>query len=186
MKYGYARVSTTDQNASLQQDALRAAGCEKIITEKVSGTSTKRPKLDKLLSNLEAGDTLIVWRLDRLGRNIDHLRKTILWCGEQDIGFKSLHETIDTTSANGRLIFNVFSAVINFERDLLAERTKAGLEAAKKRGVKLGRRPALSPQQIKHAWQLVANGEPMRTVAETMGVDRSTLFRALKKLDKNV
>ena len=181
MEYGYARVSTLDQNASLQMDALKAAGCDKIITDKVSGTSLKRPKLDKLMGDLKAGDTITVWRLDRLGRNIDHLRETIIWCGENDIGFRSLHETIDTTTANGRLIFNLFSAVINFERDLLIERTKAGLDAAKKRGVKLGRKPSLTPTQIKHALKLVSNGEQVKSVAESLGVDRSTVYRAIKK-----
>jgi DNA invertase Pin-like site-specific DNA recombinase len=181
MRYGYARVSTEEQNADLQRDALKLAGCEKIIVEKVSGASAKRPKLEKLLAKLQSDDVLIVWRLDRLGRNMDHLRDTINWFGKNDIGFQSLNEAIDTTTANGELIFNIFASLAQFERSLLSERTKAGLEAAKKRGTRLGRPPALTQAQIKHARKLIDGGERPASVARSLGVDRSTLYRTLNQ-----
>lgn len=181
MKYGYARVSKDEQNADLQITALKQAGCDKIITEKVSGASAKRPKLEKLMSSLHGGDTLTVWRLDRLGRNIDDLRSKVMWCGDNDIAFQSLNEDINTGTANGRLIFNVFAAVISFERDVLIERTRAGVAEAKKRGVRLGRPPALSPDQIAHAWKLVNAGEQVSAVATSLGVNKTTLYRAMKK-----
>lgn len=180
MKIGYARVSTTDQNPNSQRDALKAAGCEKIVTEKISGASNTRPKLDKLLKSLEAGDVLTVWRLDRMGRSLPHLLEVVGDLKARDIGFQSLNETIDTTTANGELIFHLFAALTQFERSLNVERTQAGLDAAKKRGVRLGRPPALKPAQVKHARKLIDSGEPPTAVAKTLGVDRSTLYRALK------
>ena len=181
MKYGYARVSKSDQNADLQVAALKEAGCDKIIVEKVSGASSKRPKLEDLIGELEENDTLAVWRLDRLARNVDDLRAKVLWLGDEGINFLSLNESIDTTTANGKLIFNVFSAVIGFERDLLIERTRAGVQQARERGARLGRPPALSPEQISHAWKLVNGGEQVKSVASTFGVDKTTLYRAMKK-----
>lgn len=182
MKFGYARVSTSDQNASLQRDALKAAGCGKIIVDQISGAATKRPKLDKLVKSLNAGDVLTVWRLDRVGRSLPHLLTFVRELQDRDIGFQSLHETIDTTSANGKLMFHVFAALIEFERDLLIERTQAGLEAARKRGVRIGRPPALTPVQTKHARTLINAGERPAAVARSLGVNRSTLYRALKSL----
>ena len=180
MKIGYARVSTIDQNPNAQRDALKAAGCEKVITEKVSGASTNRPKLDKLLGSLKSGDVLTVWRLDRVGRSLPNLLDIVEDLKRRNVGFQSLNETIDTTTANGELIFHLFAALTQFERSLIVERTQAGLEAAKKRGVRLGRPKALTTAQIKHARKLIETGERPTTVAATLGVDRSTLYRALK------
>ena len=180
MNYGYARVSTTDQNTSLQVDALKEAGCKKIVTEKLSGVATNRPKLKKLLSKIGAGDTLTVYRLDRVGRSMSHLSKVVNDLQNKGAGFRSLHETIDTTTANGKLIFNIFGSLIEFERDLLQERTKAGIAAARKRGVRVGRPPALKPAQIRHAKKLINSGESPSAVANTLGVNRSTLYRAMK------
>lgn len=180
MKIGYARVSTIDQNPNAQRDALKAAGCEKIVTEKVSGASLKRPKLEKLLHSLDAGDVLTVWRLDRVGRSLPHLLDVVGDLKARKVGFQSLNETIDTTTANGELIFHLFASMAQFERSLIVERTQAGLVAAKKRGVRLGRPPALTTAQVKHARKLIDSGERPSAVAGTMGVDRSTLYRALK------
>ena len=180
MKIGYARVSTIEQNPNAQRDALKAAGCEKIVTEKVSGASVKRPKLEKLLRSLDAGDTLTVWRLDRVGRSLPHLLDVVGDLKARDVGFQSLNETIDTTTANGELIFHLFASMAQFERSLIVERTQAGLVAAKKRGVRLGRPPALTTAKIKHARKLISAGERPSSVAASLGVDRSTLYRALK------
>lgn len=181
MKIGYARVSTIDQNPNAQRDALKLAGCEKIVTEKISGASVKRPKLEKLLRSLDTGDVLTVWRLDRVGRSLPHLLNVVGDLKERDIGFQSLNETIDTTTANGELIFHLFASMAQFERSLIVERTQAGLVAAKKRGVRLGRPPALKTAQIKHARKLIESGERPSAVAGTLGIDRSTLYRALNK-----
>ena len=182
MKIGYARVSTIDQNPNAQRDALKAAGCEKIITEKISAASTKRPKLVKLLQSLKSGDVLTVWRLDRVGRSLPDLLNIVEDLKTREIGFQSLNETIDTTTANGQLIFHLFAALTQFERSLIVERTQAGLTAAKKRGARLGRPPALKMAQVKHARTLIEAGERPTDVAESMGVNRSTLYRALKKV----
>src|SRR3954468_3556680 len=139
MLIGYARISTQDQNLDLQRDALQKAGCEQIFTDRVSGTKASRPGLSEALSHLRAGDTLVVWRLDRLGRSLRHLIDTVTGLQERRIGFKSLQESIDTTSG-GRLVFNIFGSLAEFEREIIKERTKAGLQAARSRG-KLGGRP---------------------------------------------
>lgn len=150
------------------------------VTEKISGASTKRPKLDKLLSSLESGDVLTVWRLDRVGRSLPHLLDGVGDLKSVGIGFQSLNETIDTTTANGELIFHLFAALTQFERSLIVERTQAGLKAARKRDVRVGRRPALSSAQVKHARKLIDVGERPSAVAASLGVNRSTLYRALK------
>lgn len=181
MKIGYARVSTNDQNPNAQRDALKEAGCEKVITEKVSGASTRRPKLDTLLGSLDPGDVLTVWRLDRVGRSLPHLLDVVGSLKARGVGFQSLNETIDTTTANGELIFHLFAALTQFERSLIVERTQAGLVAAKKRGKRLGRPPALTKAQIGHARKLMDAGEGASAVAGTLGVNRSTLYRALRK-----
>ncbi len=181
MKYGYARVSTTEQNTDLQADALKGVGCEKIITEKVSGAASKRPKLDNLLSSLQAGDTLTVYRLDRLGRSLPHLIEVIRQIEGQGAGFQSLSESIDTTTASGRLVFHMMGALAEFERSLIVERTQAGLTAARKRGVRVGRPPALTPAQVRHAEKLIASGESPSAVARSLKVHPSTLHRARVK-----
>src|SRR3954449_4124983 len=139
MLIGYARISTIDQTLALQRDALTAAGCEQLYTDTVSGSVTERPGLTQALSHLRAGDTLVVWRLDRLGRSLPHLIETVSQLQQQGIGFRSLQEQIDTTTSGGKLVFHVFGALAEFERDLIRERTHAGLAAARKRGRLFGR-----------------------------------------------
>ena len=180
MKYGYARVSTVDQNANLQKDALKALGCGKVVTEKISGASAKRPKLDKLLASLGADDVLTVWRLDRLGRSLPRLIEVVRDLEAKGAHFQSLTEGIDTTTAQGRLTFHLMGALAEFERSLIVERTQAGLKAARKRGVQIGRPPALTSAQIKHAKKLIDAGERPSAVAASLNVDRSTLYRAIK------
>src|SRR3954470_11503583 len=148
MLIGYARVSTLDQTLALQQDALTAAGCEQLYTDTVSGSVTERPGLTQPLSHLRAGDTLVVWRPDRLGRSLPHLIETVGQLQERGVGFRSLQEQIDTTTSGGKLVFHVFGALAEFERDLIRERTHAGLAAARKRGRLFGRPKSLSPQKI--------------------------------------
>src|SRR5215217_7767931 len=148
MLIGYARVSTDYQNLALQQDTLEKAGCEQIFTDTVSGTKARRPGLEQALSHLRPGDTLVVWRLDRLGRTLPHLLQTVTNLEQQGVDFKSLTESIDTTSSSGKLIFQIFGALAEFERNLIRERTMAGLEAARARG-RLGGRPKLSPDNKK-------------------------------------
>jgi DNA invertase Pin-like site-specific DNA recombinase len=181
MRIGYARVSTTDQTLALQRDALKEAGCAKVFTDKgVSGTMTSRPGLDRALRALKPGDTLIVWKLDRLGRSLSHLVQTVTELGERKVGFQSLSDPIDTTNAGGRLVLHMMAALAEFERSLIVERTRAGLKAAKRRGVKVGRKPTLTPAQVTHARRLIDGGESPRTVASTLRVGRTTLWRALK------
>src|SRR5438874_1441719 len=139
MLIGYARVSTQDQTLNLQRDALEKIGCSKIFTDTISGSTTERKGLDEALQFLREGDTLVVWRLDRLGRTLKHLIETITDLSKRQIGFKSLTESIDTTTSGGKLIFHIFGALAEFERDLIRERTKAGLAAARARGRKGGR-----------------------------------------------
>lgn len=148
MKIGYARVSTADQHLRMQEDALKSAGCEEIYTDIVSGVKSQRPGLNKALSYLREGDTLVVWKLDRLGRSIQHLIQTVNALQTKKIGFKSLQESIDTSTSGGKLIFHFFSALAEFERDLIRERTEAGLKAARIRGKMGGRPPILDNRQI--------------------------------------
>jgi len=188
MNYGYARVSTDEQNLNLQTDALEHAGCEKIFKDEgVSGAATTRPGLDDALRNLQAGDVLTVWKLDRLGRSLPHLITVIEALKKKGVGFKSLSESIDTTTAGGKLIFHIFGALAEFERSLIAERTKAGLQAAKKRGKQLGRPTLLTPEQINHAIKMIQSGQETASGMATLyGVDRVTLYRAFKKFkDEN-
>lgn len=180
MKIGYARVSTTDQNTDLQLQALKGAGCEQIFEDQVSGSVTNRPGLDKALALVGKGDVLIVWRLDRLGRSLPHLIEIIEALGASGAGFRSLTESIDTTTAGGRLVFHMMGALAEFERSLIQERTKAGLQAAKNRGVVGGRPRALSQAKIAHARKLIEAGESPASVAKSLGVGRSTLYRALE------
>jgi DNA invertase Pin-like site-specific DNA recombinase len=182
MKIGYARVSTADQNTNLQLDALKASGCEKIITEKLSGAAKSRPKLDKLLGSLVEGDVLTVWRLDRLGRSLPHLIATVSALEERGAHLQSLSEGIDTTTAQGRLTFHIMGALAEFGRSLVVERTRAGLEAAKRRGARIGRPKSLTPAQVRHARKLLDGDERPQAVADSLGVSRSTLYRALKNV----
>ena len=151
MLIGYARVSTVDQNLALQRDALTAAGCERVFTDEgVSGSDTARRGLDGALAALGPGDTLVVWKLDRLGRSLSHLVSLIAELGARRVNFRSLSDPIDTASSGGRLVMHIMGALAEFERGLIVERTQAGIQAAKKRGVQLGRRPSLAPAQVDH------------------------------------
>jgi DNA invertase Pin-like site-specific DNA recombinase len=179
-KIGYARVSTDNQNLDLQLNALRAAGCEELFEDTLSGATETRSGLDAALAELSDSDVLVVWKLDRLGRSLSHLIEVINQLGERGVGFRSLSENIDTTTAGGRLVFHVMGAMAEFERNLIAERTRAGLDAAKARGARLGRPVALSLSQIEHARLLLGQGESASSVARSMGVGRSTLYRRLK------
>jgi DNA invertase Pin-like site-specific DNA recombinase len=183
MKIGYARVSTEEQNLHLQRDALKKAGCKKIVTDKgVSGNNTKRDGLDRALKQLKKRDVLVVWKLDRLGRSLRHLIELIETLREKGAGFQSVSDGISTTTAGGQLVFHIMGALAEFERSLIIERTKAGLEAAKRRGKYPGRPNLLSPQQIKHARKMLGRGEETTgSLAALFGVDRTTIWRALQK-----
>lgn len=179
MKVGYARISTDDQNLDLQRRALVAAGCEKIFEDQISGASTKRPGLDEALALCGSDDVLVVWKLDRLGRSLSHLITVVQELGDKGCGFQSLSENIDTTTAGGRLVFHLMGSLAEFERALIAERTRAGLAAARMRGVRIGRRKAMDPEQVRHARALLEAGERPTDIARTFQVGRSTLYRAL-------
>jgi DNA invertase Pin-like site-specific DNA recombinase len=184
MDIGYARVSTGEQTLDLQLDALTKAGCGKVYTETASGAKADRPVLDEVLGYLRPGDTLVVWRLDRLGRSLKHLIEVVAALAERGIGFKSLTEQIDTTTPGGKLIFHVFGAIAEFERSLIRERTKAGVAAAKARG-RCGGRPArLEGERAQHAKMMLEAGTSVSAVARSMGVSRSTVLRATRLLEK--
>jgi DNA invertase Pin-like site-specific DNA recombinase len=184
VKIGYARVSTQEQHLDLQLDALHHEGCEPIYQEQVSGAKTDRPELDKALAYLRAGDTLVIWKLDRLGRSLTHLIDVVTALMAKGVGLKSLHDPIDTTTAQGRFIFNVFASLAEFERDLIQERTKAGLQAARARG-RTGGRPkglsaeaeekALAAETLYRARQLSAN-----QIAKRLGIAKRTLYSYLR------
>jgi len=175
---GYARVSTTDQDTALQTDALDAAGCIKIFTETASGALDARPKLAAALDYLREGDVLCVWRLDRLGRSVRHLTEVVNTLAERAIGFRSLTEGIDTTTPAGKLIFHIFASLAEFEREIIRERTYAGLAAARARGRKGGRRPKLTPGKLETARTLYAGKQhTVAQIADIVGVSRATLYR---------
>jgi DNA invertase Pin-like site-specific DNA recombinase len=179
---GYARVSTFDQNPDLQRDALKKAGCYRIFTDKASGALDHRKELDKVLDQLRPGDTLVVWRLDRLGRSLRHLIEVVTSLAERRIGFRSLTENIDTTTAGGKLVFHLFGSLAEFERDLIRDRTVAGLTAARARGRVGGRPPALSADKLAIAQQMhAARTHTMEAIAEVVGVSRATLYRHISK-----
>lgn len=178
--YGYARVSTLDQDPALQLDALKAAGCARIFTDKASGKLDRRPELDKLFEVLLPGDTMAVWRLDRLGRSLKHLVDFSLQLAEKGVEFRSLREAIDTTTASGRLYFNIMSAMAEFERSLIVERTQAGLAAARARGRHGGRPSTMTAERIRVAREMYDSREyTVDTIASTLGVSRQTVYRHL-------
>jgi DNA invertase Pin-like site-specific DNA recombinase len=177
---GYGRVSTNDQNPQLQLDALQALGCGRVFVDKASGTLAERPQLTAALEYLRSGDVLCVWRLDRLGRSLKHLVHVIADLEERGVGFRSLHEGIDTTTATGRLTFHIFAALAEFERDLTVERTRAGLAAARARGRVGGRKPVLTPKRVVIARQMYeGGGNIVSEIAEVLGVSRATIYRHL-------
>ena len=182
--YGYARVSTDDQELDLQIDDLKKAGCDEanIYSEKVSGAKSDRPALDACIAKLKKGDTLLVWRLDRLGRSMPHLVTLIEELRERGVGFRSLCDgVIDTTSASGELIFNIFSSLAQFERRLTQERTRAGLKAARARGKKGGRKPLTADDpRVEMATMLHENkGLPITSICKQMQISRTTFYRLL-------
>jgi DNA invertase Pin-like site-specific DNA recombinase len=180
MRVGYARVSTKDQNTAMQTEALTTGGCEKIFEETASGAKVDRLELNKAIEFMRAGDVLVVWRLDRLARSLKQLIETVAELERREIGFVSLNESIDTTTPGGRLIFHVFGALAEFERELIRERTNAGLKSARERGVKLGRRKALVGDALDVAKALLRSGEMSASqVAAHVGVSRATLYRSL-------
>ncbi len=181
MLIGYARVSTLDQDPALQVDALKAAGVGRIFIDHASGVATSRPEFDLMMDHLRIGDTLVVWRLDRLGRSMKHLIELVSKLEHREVGLRSLNEQIDTTTANGRLIFHVMAALAEFERGLLAERTQAGLQAARARGRIGGRPKALTPQAHETVIDLRDQGLKVSEIAETLRVSRATVYRALDR-----
>lgn len=184
MRVGYARVSTKDQSLDLQEDALRKAGCEEVFAEVASGAKTARPVLDDLLSRLRAGDVLVVWKLDRLGRSLKHLVTLAMELMEREIGLISLNDPIDTTTPQGRLIFNIFASLAEFERDLIRERTQAGLQAARARGRKGGRPPGLSKKAKATAMAaetLYREGQlSVQEICDQLGISKPTLYSYLR------
>ena len=182
MLVGYARVSTQDQAPALQLDALQAAGCEKVYQEKASGAQRDRPELLAAIGYMREGDTLVVWKLDRLARSIKQLIETVENLGTRGIGFRSLTEAIDTTTPGGKLVFHIFAALAEFERGVIRERTLAGLQAARARGRKGGRPPALSAKDVAAARAMLRDPDITVTeVARRLGVVPSTLYRHLPR-----
>ena len=182
MLIGYARVSTDDQDLSLQRDALNASGCTRIFTDTMSGAKAERPGLSAALDHCRAGDTVVVWRLDRLGRSLTNLIELMTALEEKEIGFKSLSEQIDTTTSGGKLVFHIFGALAEFERELIRERTRAGLAAARARGRQGGRPKKLdTPKKIAMAQALYDAGtHSINDICQTLGVSRATLYRVIK------
>lgn len=183
MKVGYARVSTDDQKLELQHDALSAHGCERIFEEKISAAGTDLPVRKQLLAYARRGDCIVVWKLDRLGRSLSDLVDLVTCLSKRGIDICSLRESIDTTTAAGRLTLHLFAALAEFEADLVRERTRAGLEAARRRGARLGRPASLSSAQLEMARSLMENPRlSARQIAAQLGVHRTTLYRSLQRL----
>ena len=184
LRFGYIRVSTTDQNPQLQHDALNQAGCDQLFVDHASGKTEDRPGLDALLSQLRAGDTVIVWRLDRLGRSLRHLIDIAADLDRRGVALVSLRENLDTSTPGGRLIFHVFGALAEFERDLIRERTTAGLAAARARGRTGGRPTVWTPAKLATARAMRASGEhDIATIARVLGVSRASVYRALQNTE---
>lgn len=179
-RIGYARVSTRDQELELQIAALRADGCDKVFEDHASGKLSSRPGLDEALAALSPGDVLTVWKLDRLGRSLRHLVETVTGLGDRGIGFRSLTESIDTTTGAGKFMFHVFAALAEFERDIIVERTRAGLAIAHANGRFGGRPHRLSPKQRELAVAMVRDGKTVAYVAQVLGVSRPTIYRAME------
>jgi len=179
MRIGYARVSTLDQSLSLQEDALRAAGCGKIFTDVASGARTDRPGLEDLLNYVRPGDMLVVWKLDRLGRSLPHLIETVNDLNKRGVGLRSLKEKIETESAAGRMFFNIMAVLAQFERELIQERTKAGLASARARGRMGGRKPILTDSKLAQAKTLLNGGTKFIEVCRTLQCSPRTLRRRL-------
>jgi DNA invertase Pin-like site-specific DNA recombinase len=184
MLVGYARVSTQDQTLDLQKDALEKTGCTKLFTDTASGAKAERKGLEEAIAYVREGDTLVVWRLDRLGRSLNHLIETVADLNDRKIGFKSLTESIDTTTSGGKLVFHLFGALAEFERDIIRERTQAGLQAARARGRLGGRRRAKAldtPKKVAMAQALYADkSHTVGDICKTLNVSRATLYRYVR------
>jgi DNA invertase Pin-like site-specific DNA recombinase len=187
MLIGYARISTNEQNLNLQTDALTKAGCEKIFTDTASGAKSDRTGLTEAINFMRKGDTLCVWKLDRLGRSLKHLIETVLALQALGKGFCSLQENIDSTTSGGKLFFHIFGALAEFERDIIRERTRAGLASARSRG-RLGGRPSImNSKKLKMATSLYADGNTqVGEICETLGISRATFYRHLFRDQSNV
>ena len=186
MKVGYARVSTNDQNISMQIDALESSGCKEIFSDIASGAKTERPGLEQALAYVREGDTIVVWKLDRLGRSIQHLIQSINTLQNKGIGFKSLQENIDTTTNGGKLIFHMFSSLAEFERDLIRERTRVGLKAARARGKCGGRKPILQDKQVARMIELYNEGSStVGEICKIFSISRPSFYNYLKIWRKN-
>ncbi|HHD6785807.1 TPA: recombinase family protein [Staphylococcus aureus] len=185
MKIGYARVSTGLQNLNLQEDRLNTYGCEKIFNDHMSGSKSKLPGLDKAIEFARSGDTIVVWRLDRLGRNMEDLITLVNELNERGVSFHSLEEniTMDKSSSTGQLLFHLFAAFAEFERNLILERSSAGRIAARARGRYGGRPEKLNKQDLNLLKTLYDNGTPIKTIAEQWQVSRTTIYRYLNKLE---
>lgn len=185
MKIGYARVSTGLQNLNLQEDQLNQYGCEKIFSDHISGSRSKRPGLDKAIEFARSGDTIVVWRLDRLGRNMEDLITLVNELNNRGVSFHSLEEniTMDKSSSTGQLLFHLFAAFAEFERNLILERSSAGRMAARARGRYGGRPEKLNKQDLTLLKTLYDNGTPIKTIAEQWKVSRTTIYRYLNKLN---
>jgi DNA invertase Pin-like site-specific DNA recombinase len=177
VRIGYARVSTEDQSLDLQLDALRQAGCERVFTEKASAANTQRPGLSEARSHMRKGDVLVVWKLDRLGRSVKGLVDLVGKLAEEGVQFHSLTDGIDTTTPHGRFFFHMMASLAQMERELIAERTKAGLDAARKRGRMVGRKRRMTPSKIESAQQLLGGGMAPREIAKNLGVSIPTRYR---------
>jgi len=177
MTFGYARVSTTGQDEALQLDALEKSGCDRVFTDHASGSTTSRPALDEMLGMLRRGDTVAIWRLDRLGRSLRHLLDVVADLEQRGVALRSLTESIDTSTPAGRLIFHTFGALSEFERDLIRERTRAGLDAARARGRVGGRPTVWTPDKREQAFAMLKAGKDVSTVAKVLGVSRASIYR---------
>lgn len=182
---GYARVSTTEQKLEPQVDTLKATGCEIVFEDVISGAKAERPGLNDALAFLRKGDTLVVWKLDRLGRSMKHLVETVTNLGDRGVGFQSLTEGVDTTTTGGTLVFHLFGALAQFERDLIVERTQAGLKAAATRGRKGGRKPVVTPKKLEQAKAHISDGLTVREAAARLKVSKTSLYNALRDQKMN-
>jgi len=182
MLVGYARVSTQDQKLELQHDALREARCERIFDDKASGAKAARPGLTEALAFMRPGDTLVLWKLSRLGRSLKQLIETVQTLQDKSIELRSLNENIDTNAATGKLLFHIIAAFAQFERDNMVENTKAGLEAARARGKKGGRKPVVDSKKLAQAKALRADPTlPITDICKTLGISRATFYRYIKE-----
>ncbi len=190
MKIGYARVSTKDQSLNLQKDALKKAGCEKIYSEQISGTKTDRTKLNEMIEHIRQGDVIIVWKLDRLGRSLRDLVNLVSKFQDLGVGFKSLQDNIDTTTPTGKLTFHLFAALAEFERDIISERTKAGLASARARGRRGGRPKGLSKKALDKARLAESlyneKNNSIQEICEYLSVSKPTLYRYLRSRDVEI